>query len=73
MLVSNGADINARDLDGNTPIHFCSEYGHADTLKWLLVKEPQMNIKNRQKKSPIDVALSREILQVIKFVIIIDI
>jgi ankyrin repeat protein len=47
MLVSNGADINARDLDGNTPIHFCSEYGHADTLKWLLVKEPQMNIKNR--------------------------
>jgi len=36
----NGADINAKDVDGNTPCHFCSEYGHKDSLRYLLLKHP---------------------------------
>jgi len=23
-----GADFDAKDIDGNTPAHFCAEYGH---------------------------------------------
>jgi ankyrin repeat protein len=27
-LLMAGADADAKDLDGNTPAHFCAEHGH---------------------------------------------
>ena len=27
-LLMAGADFDAKDIDGNTPAHFCAEYGH---------------------------------------------
>jgi len=59
-----GADINAKDIDGNTPCHFCSEYGHKDCLRWLLLKHPSLFSKNKEGLSPLDVAVNTEILQV---------
>jgi len=58
-----GADINAKDIDGNTPCHFCSEYGHKDCLRWLLLKHPSLFSKNKEGLSPLDVAVNTEILQ----------
>ena len=63
-LVLNKADINAKDIDGNTPCHFCSEYGHIYCLKFLLTRNPYMFANNNEEKSPIDVAISSEILSV---------
>jgi hypothetical protein len=59
-----GADINAKDIDGNTPCHFCSEYGHKDCLRYLLLKHPSLFSKNKEGLSPLDVAVNTEILQV---------
>lgn len=59
-----GADINAKDIDGNTPCHFCSEYGHKDCLRYLLLKHPSLFSKNKDQQSPLDVAVNTEILQV---------
>ena len=59
-----GADINAKDIDGNTPCHFCSEYGHKDCLRYLLLKHPSLISKNKENQSPLDVAVNTEILQV---------
>ena len=58
------ADPDAKDLDGNTPAHFCAEYGHRDSLRFLLTKHPTLFSKNVEGKSPIDVAVSHDILQV---------
>lgn len=63
-LVTAGADINAKDIDNNTPTHFCSEYGHSFCLKFILTKEPYLFDSNNEGKSPIDVANSSDILQV---------
>ena len=59
-----GADINAKDIDGNTPCHFCSEYGHKDCLRYLLLKHPSLFSKNKEGLSPLDVAVNTDILQV---------
>lgn len=56
------ADADAKDIDGNTPAHFCSEYGHSDSLRFLLTRHPTLFSKNSEGKSPIDVAVSHEIL-----------
>ena len=63
-LIENGADINAKDIDGNTPCHFCSEYGHRKCLKFLLTKRPYLFANNNDDKSAIDVAINGEILAV---------
>lgn len=55
--------MNAQDSDGNTPCHFCSEYGHTDCLQLLLLKHPQLVTKNKDNVSPLDVAVNKEILQ----------
>jgi ankyrin repeat protein len=62
-----GADPDAKDIDGNTPAHFCAEYGHIDSLRFLLTRHPTLFAKNSEGKSPIDVAVSHEILQVISY------
>ncbi len=73
MLMA-GADINAKDIDGNTPCHFCSEYGHKDCLRYLLLKHPSLFSKNKEGLSPLDVAVNTDILQVSFFYyILIDI
>lgn len=63
-LVQHGADINAKDIDGNTPCHFCSEYGHRYCLKFLLTKGPSLFSNNNEDKSAIDVAINNDILTV---------
>ena len=61
-LIMSGADIDAKDIDGNTPAHFCAEYGHQDSLRFLLTRHPTLFAKNSEGKSPIDVAVSHDIL-----------
>ena len=63
-LVQHGTDINAKDIDGNTPCHFCSEYGHRYCLKFLLTRQPYLFSNNNDDKSAIDVAISNDILTV---------
>ena len=61
-LIQHKADINAKDSDGNTPCHFCSEYGHRYCLKFLLTKQPYLFSSNNEDKSAIDVAINNDIL-----------
>lgn len=63
-LILREADINAKDVDGNTPSHFCSEYGHIDCLRFLLLQNPSLFSKNKDGLSPLDVALNKEILEI---------
>ena len=64
LLVEKGSSVNAADAYGNTPVHFSSEYGHADILCWILERNPLLCVKNHEGRTPIDVAFNQEILQV---------
>ena len=63
-LLNQGADFDAQDSDGNTPAHFCSEYGHASCLENLLRFDPNLNLDNRNGQKSPQLALNKEILQV---------
>lgn len=42
-----GADINAKNYKGNTPLHFCFTYGYGDTLgQYMISKGADPAIRN---------------------------
>lgn len=45
-LVNHKADVNARDLDGNTPLHFATKNGHNDIVRYLLNSGANRNLVN---------------------------
>ncbi|KAI1365264.1 Oxysterol-binding protein-domain-containing protein [Xylaria arbuscula] len=66
-VLSNGAgyiDVNARDKDGNTPLHIASAQGRAPVVR-LLLEQKDINdaIANNAGKLPLDVARNPEIFQ----------
>ncbi len=61
-LLMAGADIDAKDVDGNTPTHFVSEYGHRECLRFMLTRHPTLFARNSEGKSAIDLAVNHTIL-----------
>ena len=41
LLLANKADVNARDNDGDTPLHMAAMKGHKDMVELLLAKKPK--------------------------------
>ncbi|EAQ89587.1 hypothetical protein CHGG_06206 [Chaetomium globosum CBS 148.51] len=66
-VLSDGAgslDINARDKDGNTPLHVAATQGRTQVVRLLLEnKEINDAIANHQGRLPIDLARNPEIFQ----------
>ncbi|KAH7019098.1 Oxysterol-binding protein-domain-containing protein [Ilyonectria destructans] len=60
-------DVNARDKDGNTPLHLAAIQGRTTVVK-LLLEQKDINdaIANSQGKLPIDVARNPEIFQLLQ-------
>ncbi|OHE96643.1 oxysterol-binding protein [Colletotrichum orchidophilum] len=69
-VLSDGAgtiDINARDKDGNTPLHVAALQGRTQVVKLLLdQKEINDAIANYQGRLPIDVARNPDIFQLLQ-------
>lgn len=63
----NTLDINQRDRDGNTPLHIASSLGRTSVIK-LLLDQQQINesVTNFQGKTPLDLARSPEVFQLLQ-------
>jgi len=59
-----GADVNAKDVDGTTPLHNAAIYGHNEVAELLIANGAEVNaiiVSGRnQGKTPVDLAIWRK-------------
>jgi hypothetical protein len=57
LLLNSGADANAVDINGMTPLHRAAAAGQVESAELLLGKGAQVNSLDRSKRTPHDVAV----------------
>jgi len=71
LLLKKGAKINAKDPRGNTALHLVIANGYAltsavDTVKALMKGKPDLKAKNKEGKTPLDLADDCGVVGIIK-------
>ena len=61
MLIDKGANVNAIDKDGSTPLMFCAQHGHNDIVKLLLGHGADPKIKGSHGLSAIEFAQQKDL------------
>lgn len=56
MLVDRGADVNAADVTGWTPLHAAAYGGHPEIIRFLLGRGARLTPDNWYTPTPLDVA-----------------
>ena len=66
-FLNEGADVNAKDNKGNTPLHKAAQKGHLEFIEFLVGKGADVNAKNDDGNTPLHRAAYYGQFQVIKF------
>lgn len=56
LLLENGADVDAKNDKGKTPLHLASIWGFSDNVRLLLNEGADMYIEDNSGKTPVDVS-----------------
>jgi ankyrin repeat protein len=59
LLLTRGADVDAKDRDGDTPLHDAAFRGHEKIVGLLLAHGADVGAKNNAGRTPRDEALRR--------------
>ncbi|KAJ4762107.1 Ankyrin repeat-containing protein [Rhynchospora pubera] len=64
-LIQNGADVNATNLEKNTPLHWACLNGHLEVIKSLIMSGASVSALNSHEKTPVDEVVCRGKLEVV--------
>ena len=56
FLVENSSSLDVITVDGNTALHYCCMYNQSECAKLLLRSGANVNIENRDRKTPLELA-----------------
>lgn len=69
LLVENGADVNAMDNSGVTPLFWAAGAGMIDTVKFLIEKGADVNARAEGGVTPLFVAAEEGMIETVKILI----
>jgi len=56
LMLTHGADINARSRGGKTPLHMASESGQVDEVRYLIDRKAAVNVQDNNGNTPLHLA-----------------
>ena len=65
ILITNGANINAKTAKGRTPLHSAALYNWKDIAELLISKGAQVNAKNIYGRTPLHLAASKDMAELL--------
>jgi ankyrin repeat protein len=67
LLMAEGADMNAKDAEANTPLHLASYFGNIDVSKKLIAMGCNTQVRNARKLTAMEMAggRSKDVLQLV--------
>lgn len=63
ILIANGANVNAADQDGCTPLHCAAHNGHKEIAELLLDKGANIDAVDKVKITPLHAAVHFSFIQ----------
>jgi ankyrin repeat protein len=57
LVIANGADVNAKDEYGLTPLHNAAYKGHKEVVELVIAKGADVNAKGVEGWTPLDIAI----------------
>ena len=69
LLVAKGADLNAQDLAGRTPLHYCVKHNKIYAAQNLLDARADIEIANRDEETPLSLAFRRKRLVLVSMLL----
>ena len=66
LFPRNGADVNARNVNQRTPLHYAAQWGHHDVVIALLVNGADIEARDRNGQTALDVATQETIRETLR-------
>ena len=69
LLLTSGANVNARTRNGNTPLHSAAFYGHMEIAELLLARGADVNAKTQNGTTPMHWAAIKDHKDVVEMLL----